>query len=54
MQKKSFNDKLVSNGDLPKILKVEQKTLLENEGHEVIQKGRKFFVKEYKKVLYTL
>ena len=31
-----------------------QKTLLESEGHEVIQKGRKFFVKEYKKVLYTL
>jgi hypothetical protein len=31
-----------------------QKNLLESEGHEVIQKGRKFFVKDYKKALYIL
>ncbi|HQF34057.1 MAG TPA: hypothetical protein PLM73_10185 [Petrotogaceae bacterium] len=37
-----------------KFLKLNKKTLLESEGHEVIQKGRKFFVKDYKKVLYTL
>ena len=31
-----------------------KKNLLESEGHEVIQKGRKFFVKDYKKALYIL
>jgi len=31
-----------------------QKFILENEGFEIIQKGKKYFVKEYKKYLYDI
>lgn len=32
----------------------QQKFLLENEGHQILKKGKRYFVKEYQKALYQL
>ena len=64
MTNKSYNDKLNDSKDMPKLVNLSdkpdpegtdgQKVLLEMEGHKVVKKGNKYFLKDYEKYLWEI